>query len=138
MRSWIYECRVRASSGVYKEETNMRRDVAVYGIYSNREHAEEAIDAMREAGFRAPDISVMLPDNLGSNDLGHERHTKAPEGATAGAATAGIVGGALGWLVGIGALAIPGVGPFIAGGPILTALAGIGAGTVLGGLAGAL
>ena len=116
----------------------MRKHVAVYGIYSSREHAEEAIDAMRAAGFRAEDISVMLPDNLGSKDFGHERHTKAPEGAAAGAATAGILGGALGWLIGVGALAIPGVGPFIAAGPLMAALAGVGAGTVLGGLTGAL
>ncbi|HYP14516.1 MAG TPA: quinol:electron acceptor oxidoreductase subunit ActD [Bryobacteraceae bacterium] len=116
----------------------MRRDVAVFGIYSSQQHAEEAIDAMRAAGFRNEDISVLLPDNLGNKDFGHERHTKAPEAATAGAATAGILGGALGWLVGVGALAIPGVGPFLAAGPIMAALAGLGAGTVLGGLTGAL
>src|SRR5262245_29358857 len=106
----------------------MRRDVAVYGIYSSREHAEEAIESMRSAGFRPEDISVMLPDNVGSKDFGHERHTKAPEAATAGAATVGIIGGTLGWLVGVGALAIPGLGPFIAAGPIMAALAGVGAG----------
>ena len=116
----------------------MRRDVAVYGIYSSREHAEEAIESMRGAGFKPDDISVMYPDNVGSKDFGHERHTKAPEAATAGATGAGIVGGALGWLVGIGALAIPGVGPIVAAGPIMAALAGVGAGTVLGGLTGAL
>jgi hypothetical protein len=116
----------------------MRKHAAVYGIYSSREHAEEAIESMRAAGFSAEDISVMLPDNLGSKDFGHERHTKAPEGATAGAATAGILGGALGWLIGAGALAIPGVGPFIAAGPLMAALAGVGAGTVIGGLTGAL
>jgi hypothetical protein len=116
----------------------MRKHAAVYGIYSSREHAEEAIDSMRAAGFRAEDISVMLPDNLGSKDFGHERHSKAPEGATAGAATAGILGGALGWLIGAGALAIPGVGPLIAAGPLMAALAGVGAGTVIGGLTGAL
>jgi hypothetical protein len=116
----------------------MSRDVAVYGIYSSRQHAEEAVESMRNAGFRAEDISVMFPDNLGSKDFGHERHTKAPEAATAGAATAGILGGALGWLIGAGALAIPGLGPIIAAGPIMAALAGVGAGTVLGGLTGAL
>lgn len=116
----------------------MRKDVAVYGIYSSHQHAEEAVDAMRAAGFRNEDISVLLPDNLGTKDFGHERHTKAPEAATAGAATAGVVGGALGWLVGIGALAIPGIGPFVAAGPIMAALAGLGAGTVIGGFAGAL
>jgi hypothetical protein len=116
----------------------MRRDAAVYGIYSSREHAEEAIESMRSAGFRSEDISVMLPDNVGSKDFGHERHTKAPEAATAGAATVGIIGGTLGWLVGAGALVIPGLGPFIAAGPIMAALAGIGAGTLVGGLTGAL
>jgi hypothetical protein len=111
---------------------------AVYGIYSTRQDAEMAIDAMRSAGFRAEDISVLFPDNEGTKDIGHEKHTKAPEKATAGAAIAGIAGGALGWLAGIGALAIPGLGPFIAAGPIMAALAGVGAGSVVGGLAGAL
>jgi hypothetical protein len=111
---------------------------AVYGIYSTRQDAEMAIDAMRAAGFRAGDISVLFPDNEGTKDIGHEKHTKAPEKATAGAAIAGIAGGALGWLAGIGALAIPGIGPFIAAGPIMAALAGLGAGSVVGGLTGAL
>jgi hypothetical protein len=111
---------------------------AVYGIYSSRQDAETAIDQMRASGFRAGDISVLFPDNQGTKDIGHEKHTKAPERATAGAAIAGVAGGALGWLVGAGALAIPGVGPFIAAGPILAALAGLGAGTVVGGLTGAL
>lgn len=115
-----------------------KRDTAVFGIYSSREHADEAIESMRAAGFRPEDISVLLPDNLGNKDIGHEKHTKAPEVATAGAATVGILGGTLGWLIGIGALAIPGVGPFIAAGPIMAALAGLGAGSVIGGLTGAL
>jgi hypothetical protein len=111
---------------------------AVYGIFSSRQDTEMAIDAMRAAGFRAGDISVLFPDNQGTKDIGHEKHTKAPEKATAGAAIAGVAGGALGWLAGIGALAIPGVGPFIAAGPIMAALAGLGAGTVVGGFTGAL
>jgi hypothetical protein len=111
---------------------------AVYGIYSTRQDAEMAVDAMRAAGFRAGDISVLFPDNEGTKDIGHEKHTKAPEKATAGAAIAGIAGGAVGWLAGIGALAIPGIGPFIAAGPIMAALAGLGAGSVVGGLTGAL
>ncbi|HYP07567.1 MAG TPA: hypothetical protein VER03_15145 [Bryobacteraceae bacterium] len=111
---------------------------AVYGIYSTRQDAEMAIDAMRAAGFRAGDISVLFPDNEGTKDIGHEKHTKAPEKATAGAALAGIAGGTIGWLAGIGALAIPGIGPFVAAGPIMAALAGLGAGSVVGGLAGAL
>src|SRR5687768_14432071 len=111
---------------------------AVYGIYTSREHAEEAIDSMRQAGFRAADISVLFPDNVGNKDFGYEKHTKAPEKAAAGAVTTGVIGGALGWLLGIGALAIPGLGPFVAAGPIMTALAGLGAGSLVGGLAGAL
>jgi hypothetical protein len=110
----------------------------VYGIYTNREHAEEAVESLRTSGIRPEDVSVLLPDNVGTKDIGYEKHTKAPETAVTGAATVGVVGGALGWLLGIGALAIPGVGPFLAAGPIMGALAGIGAGTVIGGLGGAL
>ena len=111
---------------------------SVYGIYASRQDAEMAIDSMRASGFLAEDISVLFPDNEGTKDIGHEKHTKAPERATAGAAIAGIAGGALGWLAGIGILAIPGLGAFVAAGPIMAALAGLGAGSVVGGLAGAL
>ena len=111
---------------------------AVYGIYGSRQDAEMAIDSMRSAGFRAADISVLFPENEGTKDLGHEKHTKAPEKAATGAVVAGGAGAALGWLVGIGALAIPGIGPFVAAGPIMAALAGLGAGSVVGGLTGAL
>src|SRR5919112_1080802 len=111
---------------------------SVYGIFASRQDAEMAIDSMRASGFLAEDISVLFPDNEGTKDIGHEKHTKAPEKATAGAAIVGIAGGALGWLAGIGALAIPGIGPFIAAGPIMAALAGLGAGSVVGGLTGAL
>ncbi|MBC7925605.1 MAG: DUF3341 domain-containing protein [Bryobacteraceae bacterium] len=111
---------------------------AVYGLYATREQAEEGVEALRATGLPVEDVSVLLPDNVGTKDIGYEKHTKAPERATAGAATVGVVGGALGWLAGIGALAIPGIGPFIAAGPIMAALAGLGAGTVLGGLGGAL
>jgi hypothetical protein len=111
---------------------------AVYGIYGTRQDAEMAIDAMRSSGFRAEDISVLFPDNEGTKDIGHEKHTKAPERAAAGATIAGIAGGALGWLASVGILAIPGIGAFVAAGPIMSALAGAGAGSVVGGLAGAL
>jgi hypothetical protein len=111
---------------------------AVYGIYGSRQDAEMAIDSMRSAGFRATDISVLFPENEGTKDIGHEKHTKAPEKAATGAVVAGGAGAALGWLVGIGALAIPGIGPFVAAGPIMAALAGLGAGSVVGGLTGAL
>lgn len=116
----------------------MANNMAVYGIYQSREHAEEAILAMQAAGFRNQDISVLLADNPGTKDFGHEKHTKAPEGGAAGGATGVMLGGALGWLVGIGALAIPGLGPFIAAGPVMAALAGAGAGGVVGGLMGSL
>ena len=114
------------------------KNTAVFGIYRDRRHAEEAVDALRAAGFRNSDVSVLLPDNVGTKDFAHEKNTKAPEGATAGATSGGVLGGALGWLAGIGALAIPGVGPFIAAGPIMGALAGAGVGGAVGGLVGAL
>jgi hypothetical protein len=96
------------------------------------------VDALKRAGFRSTDVSVLYPENVGTKDFGHEKHTKAPEGAATGAAAGAILGGALGWLAGIGALAIPGIGPFVAAGPILAALSGIGAAGAIGGIAGAL
>ncbi len=114
------------------------KNTSVFGIYDDRMQVERAVDALVSDGFRAEDISVLLPDNVGTKDFAHEKHTKAPEGATTGAATGGVVGGTLGVLAGIGALAIPGFGPFIAAGPIMGALAGIGAGGVVGGVIGAL
>jgi hypothetical protein len=114
------------------------KKTSVFGIYSYRDSAEVAADALVKAGFSAADISALLPDNLGNRDIGTEKATKAPEGATAGAGTGAILGGALGLLAGIGALAIPGVGPLIAAGPIMATLAGMGVGGTVGGLAGAL
>jgi len=114
------------------------KNTAVFGIYRDRQHAEQAVDALRAAGFRSTDVSVLLPDNVGTKDFAHEKNTKMPEGTTTGATSGGVVGGALGWLAGIGALAIPGVGPFIAAGPIMGALAGAGVGGAVGGLIGAL
>jgi hypothetical protein len=111
---------------------------SVFGIYRTRDTASSAVDALREAGFRNTDISALLPENVGTKDFAHEKNTKAPEGATTGATSGAVVGGALGWLVGVGALAIPGVGPLIAAGPIMAALAGVGAGAVTGGVVGAL
>ena len=111
---------------------------SVFGIYSSRASVETTIDAFRQAGFERTDISVLLPENLGSKELATLKETKAPEGATAGASSGAVIGGALGWLVGIGALAIPGLGPFIAAGPIMATLAGIGVGGAVGGFAGAL
>jgi len=114
------------------------KKTAVFGIYTTRNGAEQAADALVSAGFSAGDISVLLPENLGTREMGTEKSTKAPEGATAGAGTGVVLGGALGLLAGIGALAIPGVGPLIAAGPIMATLAGMGAGGTVGGLTGAL
>lgn len=114
------------------------KNTAVFGIYQTYEGVESAVDALKTAGFRNTDISVLFPENVGTKDFAHEKGTKAPEGATTGAGTGAVVGGALGWLAGIGALAIPGVGPFIAAGPIMAALAGVGVGGAVGGIAGAL
>jgi hypothetical protein len=113
-------------------------NTAVFGIYSSYDTVDSAVDALRAAGFRNTDISVLLPKNEGNKDLAHVRATKAPEGASAGAGSGALLGGALGWLVGIGALTIPGLGPLIAAGPLVAALAGAGAGGTLGGVTGAL
>src|ERR1700694_2435485 len=114
------------------------KNTAVFGIYSSYGQVESAVDALRAAGFRSTDISVLCPENVGSKDFAHQKGTKAPEGATTGAGTGALIGGGLGWLAGIGALAIPGLGPFIAAGPIMAALAGAGVGGAVGGVTGAL
>src|SRR6202011_4448941 len=106
--------------------------------YPSVEQAEHAVDTLVNERFSNADISVLLPDSQGSKDFAHEKHTKAPEGTTTGVAAGGTIGGALGLLAGIGALAIPGVGPLIAAGPIMGALAGLGVGGAVGGLVGAL
>ena len=116
----------------------MAKNTAVFGIYHNRAQAENAVDRLVAGGFRTEDISVLLAENVGTKDFAHEKHTKAPEGTATGAAAGGVVGGTLGLLAGVGALAIPGLGPFIAAGPIMALLAGAGAGGVVGGLVGAL
>lgn len=114
------------------------KNTAVYGIFGSRSDVAYAVNKMLQAGFRREDISVLLPDNLGTKDFGHEKHTKAPEGIAAGAVAGGVVGGVFGLFVGLGDLAIPGLGFVLAAGPILVALAGLGAGGTLGGLIGAL
>jgi hypothetical protein len=111
---------------------------AVFGLVDNEMQAERLVEELRSAGFSNNDISVLFPDKSGTRDFAHEQHTKAPEGAAAGAGTGGAIGGILGWLAGIGSLAIPGIGPFIAAGPIMAALAGAGVGAAVGGLTGAL
>src|SRR5690242_390950 len=114
------------------------KNTAAYGIYRTRELAETAVDRLLAAGFRNEDISVLFQDNVGTKDFAHEKATKAPEGTTTGVVAGGAIGGTLGLLVGIGALAIPGIGPFIAAGPVMATLAGIGSGGVVGGIIGAL
>jgi len=114
------------------------KNTAAFGIYSTRAAVENAVDALKAEGYRNTDISVLFPQNTGTKDFAHEKNTKAPEGAAAGVGTGALLGGTLGWLAGIGALAIPGLGPFIAAGPIMAALAGAGVGGAVGGITGAL
>lgn len=116
----------------------MASTTAVFGIYNDRDQVESAVDRLRIEGFRAVDISVLLPENVGNKDIGITGSSKAPEGATAGGASGAAIGGVLGWLAGIGSLAIPGLGPLIAAGPIVGALAGMGAGGATGAVVGAL
>ncbi len=114
------------------------KNTAAFGIYSNEAAAGTGVDQLVAAGFSNNDVSVLMPDVRGTKDFAAEKNTKAPEGATAGAGVGGVVGGTLGLLAGIGALAIPGVGPLIAAGPIMGALAGLGVGGAVGGIVGAL
>jgi hypothetical protein len=111
---------------------------AVIGIVESRSQAEAIVERLQASGFASSDISALFPDNKGTKAFAHEQHTKAPEGAATGASAGGIIGGTLGILAGIGALAIPGLGPFIAAGPIMAGLSGIAAGAAVGGLTGAL
>ena len=114
------------------------KHVAVFGIYKTPATAEAAVDHLLSVGFANESVSVLLPDDESTRAFAHEKATKAPEGTTTGVAAGGAVGGTLGLLAGIGALAIPGVGPLIAAGPIMAALAGLGVGGAVGGMVGAL
>jgi hypothetical protein len=117
----------------------MATDLVAYGIYPDRASFEAALEALRAAGFRNSDISVVLPDrDRTTKDLAHEINTKTPEGIAAGAGGGAAIGGVLGWLVGIGAISIPGIGPLVAAGPVVAALAGAGAAGAAGGLVGGL
>jgi len=111
---------------------------SVFCLAQDETQAIRIVDELKSAGFSNNDISVLLPDRGSSREFAHEKGTKAPEGAATGAGTGGVLGGALGWLAGIGALAIPGVGPFIAAGPIMAALSGAAVGAAAGGLIGTL
>src|ERR1700761_6967833 len=114
------------------------KKTAAFGIYKTRALAEAGVDRLLASGFSNDDISVLLPDSNSSREFAHDKNTKAPEGTATGVTAGGAIGGTLGLLAGIGALAIPGVGPFIAAGPIMGALAGLGVGGAVGGLIGAL
>ena len=114
------------------------KNTAAFGIFPSRNAAEIAVDKLHAAGFSHDDVSVLMADKQGSKDFANEKNTKAPEGTTAGVLGGGTIGGTLGLLAGLGALAIPGVGPLIAAGPIMGALAGLGIGGAVGGLVGAL
>lgn len=111
---------------------------SIFCLARDEAQAGNIVAALKDAGFLNNDISVLLPDKSGTRDFAHKKGTKAPEGAITGAGTGGVLGGALGWLAGIGALAIPGVGPFIAAGPIMAALSGAAVGATAGGLVGTL
>src|ERR1700732_4916223 len=111
---------------------------AVFGIAKTESQAIVIADQLKAARFSDSDVSVLFPDKQGTKDFAHEQNTKAPEGAATGASGGALLGGALGWMVGIGALAIPGLGPFIAAGPLMAALAGAAGGAAAGGLTGAL
>jgi hypothetical protein len=114
------------------------KNISVFGIFTNKLEAENAVDRFKAEGFRNSDISLLMSDSTSTREFAHQKNTKAPEGATAGASTGLILGGALGWLVGAGMLAIPVVGPLVAAGPLLGLLAGAGVGGAVGGLTGAL
>ena len=140
-RDWNSKClsEGEGSFQILSKEINMAsKNTAVYGIYHNRAQAEHTVLSLLTAGFSNDDVSVLLPDSESTKDFAHEKNTKAPEGTTAGVTSGGAIGGTIGLLAGIGALAIPGVGPLIAAGPIMGALAGLGVGGAIGGLIGAL
>lgn len=112
--------------------------VSVFGIYDSIAPIEQAITDLKLAGFRREDISIIVPSADGDSELGHVNSTKAPEGAVVGGTTGAAIGGVLGWLAGVGSIAIPGAGPFIAAGPIMGLLSGVGMGGTVGSVAGAL
>ena len=114
------------------------KKISVFGLFHDEKSLSGAVDALKAAGYRETDISALLPDRASTKAFAHEKHTKAPEGAVVGTATGAAAGGTVGLLLGLGAIAIPGLGAFLAAGPIVAALAGAGAGGAVGGLTGAL
>jgi hypothetical protein len=131
-------CRQGGHDLTIKEEELYMATKSVFCIAKSLHQAEMIIDRLKVAGFSSEDISALLPDRTGTRDFAHQKNTKAPEGAAADAGAGGVLGGALGWLAGIGALAIPGVGPFVAAGPLMAALGGAAVGGGIGIIAGAL
>ena len=128
----------RSSAHIVRNKTVAGKNKAVFGIYKTDALAERAVDTLIAGGFASSDISVLLPDTRSTKEFAHEKATKAPEGTAVGVTAGGVIGGTLGVLAGIGALAIPGIGPLIAAGPIMAGLAGLGVGGAVGGLVGAL
>jgi hypothetical protein len=116
----------------------MAKNTAVFGLYNVEVEAAAAVDRLRHAGFQNSDVSILFSANAGNKDLGHEKNTKAPEGAAAGAGSGGVIGATLGWLAGAGLLAIPHIGLFAAAGPIMGLLSGAGLGGIAGGFIGAM
>ena len=114
------------------------RNISAFGIYPDQATVADAVESLKAAGFRSTDISVLYPENLGSKDFGHERHTKAPEGAVAGGGSGAVIGAAVGWLAGAGAMMVPGLEPLAAAGPVMGMLGGMGVGVTVGGLCGGL
>jgi len=114
------------------------RNISAFAIYPDQDAVSKAVQALRDAGFRQADVSLLYPENLGSKDFAHEKHSKAPEGAVFGGGSGALVGAALGWLVGAGSLLVPGLETMAAAGPMMGMLSGMGAGVMLGGLTGAI
>jgi hypothetical protein len=119
-------------------KNNMSTNTAVYGLYRDRHGVDDAVETLRQGGFRNTDVSVLFPENLGSKDFAHDKSTKAPEGLAVGGDSVALTGSTLIWLAGIGPLAIPGIGPFIAAGPIMGLIAGVGVGGSVGSIVGGL
>src|SRR3982751_2513033 len=115
-----------------------RHNTSIYSIFRDPAAAQDAVEALRAKGFRPTDMSVLYPENEGTKDFGHEKHTKAPEGAVAGGVSVAFIGAGLGWLVGAGTLAVPGLEQFAAAGPVVATMSGLGVGMSLGGLIGAV
>lgn len=129
------EDRVPSNGGTSR---SMSKNYVVLGIFDSRAAVEHAVETLKSDGFRNADISALFPTGASNKEFAHEKGTKLPEGATTGTASGLVLGGTLGWLIGVGAIAIPGLGPFIAAGPIMSMLAGAGVGSAVGGLTGAL